>query len=301
MVATVTDPLLIGLNYRDFPDSWRPARAEITFAAAQGFTSMQFHGLLSPGGLGADRLGEAPAAVGKALRAARLMAVLEIIVRLDPAGRTAGGLTALDVLTANLPAIADLGCACVHCHFVPLAPVERAALVALEERLLPDLAASATLAAAQGFRFGIEHNEPGIGLFSTPERCAMALAAVPGLGFVWDVNHTPPGQLAGYLALTDRMTMLHIADTPLPAVNHHLPLGLGAIDFTAYCRALLARGFHGPAILEIGGLPASGGYGRDTDAALIDSHARLHSALASAQGERRFTTENTESTREGTI
>ena len=224
MVATLTDPLLIGLNYRDSSTDWRPARAEIAFAAAQGFTSMQFHGLLSPGGLGADRLGEAPAAVGEALRAARLTSVLEIIVRLDPAGRTAGGLTALDVLTANLPAITDLGCACVHCHFVPLAPVEQAALAALEESLLPDLAAGVALAAAQGFRFGIEHNEPGIGLFSTPERCAAALAAVPGLGFLWDGNHTPPGQLAGYLTLTDYMTMLHIADTP---AGRQLPLAAG--------------------------------------------------------------------------
>jgi L-ribulose-5-phosphate 3-epimerase len=65
-----------------------------------------------------------------------------------------------------------------------------------------------------------------------------------------------------------------------------LPLGLGTVDFTTYCRALLARGFHGPAILEIGGLPVSGGYGRDTDAALIDSRARLHAALATAQRER---------------
>jgi len=78
------------------------------------------------------------------------------------------------------------------------------------------------------------------------------------------------------------MTMLHVADTPLPAVNYHLPLGLGSIDVTAYCRALLARGFQGPAILEIGGLPQSGGFGRDTDTALIDSRERLDSAIAAA-------------------
>ena len=282
----MADALLIGLNYRGFPGVWRPARAEIAFATTHGFASIQFHGLTSPGGLGTDRLGEAPAAVGQALRAAGLSAVMEIIVRLDPVGQTADGLTTLDVLTANLPAIVSLGCACVHCHFVPLAPAELAALVALERRLLPDLRAGVALAAAHGFRFGIEHNEPSIGLFSTPNRCAAALAAVPGLGFVWDINHTPPEQRAGYLALTDRMTMLHVADTPLPAVNHHLPLGLGTVDFTAYCRALLARDFHGPAILEIVGLPVSGGYGRDTDAALIDSRARLHVALAVAQAER---------------
>jgi sugar phosphate isomerase/epimerase len=75
------------------------------------------------------------------------------------------------------------------------------------------------------------------------------------------------------------MSMLHVADTPLPEVNHHLPLGLGAIDFSAYMGALLGRGFAGPAILEIGGLPRSGGYGRDTDAALVESRARLLAAL----------------------
>ena len=78
------------------------------------------------------------------------------------------------------------------------------------------------------------------------------------------------------------MTMLHVSDTPLPTVNYHLPLGLGSIDLPAYCAALLTRGFRGPAILEIGGLPQSGGYGRDTDAALIDSGERLRSAITAA-------------------
>jgi sugar phosphate isomerase/epimerase len=75
------------------------------------------------------------------------------------------------------------------------------------------------------------------------------------------------------------MTMLHIADTRLPAVNEHLPLGLGTVDFAGYSSALLARSFSGPAILEIGGMPASGGYGRDTDEALIDSLHRLQRAV----------------------
>ena len=105
------------------------------------------------------------------------------------------------------------------------------------------------------------------------------LDAVPGLGFVWDMNHTAPEHLDGFLALTPRMTMIHVADTRLPTVNDHYPLGMGAIDFPAYCRALRARGYDGPAILEIGGLPQSGGYGRDTDDALIDSLHRLEAAL----------------------
>lgn len=270
-------PWQIGPNYRDFPGNWRPAREEIAFARAHDFASLQFHGTET--GLDTARLGDPAETVGAALRGAGLIPAMEIIVRVDAAGRTAAGATPLDVLRANLPAITGLGCACVHWHLVPLDAAPNDAWRRLEMVLHPELATGVALGAAHGFRFGIEHNEPAIDLFPTPERCAAALTAVPGLGFVWDWNHTAPGQLEGYLALAPRLTMLHIADTPLPAVNYHLPLGLGTIDFPAYCCALLARGFRGPAILEIGGLPISGGYGRDTDEALIDSLARLTRVL----------------------
>ena len=94
-----------------------------------------------------------------------------------------------------------------------------------------------------------------------------------------DFNHTAPEDLAAFEALIPRMSLLHVSDTPLPEVNHHLPLGLGNIDFAAYCQTLIERGFNGPAILEIGGLPKSGGYGRDTDEALMDSLRRLQAAM----------------------
>ena len=113
-----------------------------------------------------------------------------------------------------------------------------------------------------------------------------AVTAIGGcsvrLGFVCDVNHVRPEQRAGYQELAPRMTMLHISDTPLPEVNYHLPLGMGSIDITSYCQELLERGFRGPAILEIGGLPKSGGYGRDTDDALIDSYTRLRTAITTS-------------------
>ena len=265
-------PILFGLNYRDFPGNWRPAREEIAFARAHGFASMQFHG--RERGLSNVELGAAAAEVGADLRAAGIVPVMEIIVRVDEAGRTEAGNTPIEVLQANLPAITALGCRCVHWHLVPNSEASEEVWEALERALVPQFIAAVALGAAHGFRFGIEHNEPAIPLFPTPERCAAALAAVPELGFVWDLNHTAPGQLDGYLALTDRMTMLHVADTPLPAVNHHLPLGLGTIDFAARFAALRARNFTGPAILEIGGLPISGGYGRDTDGALVESLRR---------------------------
>jgi sugar phosphate isomerase/epimerase len=145
----------------------------------------------------------------------------------------------------------------------------------LEQDVRPDLEAAVALAAIDGFRFGLEHNEPDIPLFAGPAICAETLAAVPGLGLVWDLNHAPPEQISGFLDLADRMSMLHVSDTPLPIVNYHLPIGLGTIDFEHYFAELAAANFAGPAILEIGGLPKSGGYGRDTDAALVDSLARL--------------------------
>ena len=270
---SATSWLQIGLNCRDFPSNWRPARDEIAFARANGFASLQFHG--SDEGLGAEQLGNPPEVVGALLREAAIVPVMEIGLPLDAAGRTRRGYTPLEVLHANLPAIVALGCTCVHWHASPRDDQDAAALRRLEDKLLPQFVAGVALGRQHGFRFGLEHNEPGIACFGTPERCAAALAAVPDLGFVWDFNHTTIEQLPGYLGLADRMTMLHVADTPLPAVNHHLPLGQGSIDFAAYCRALRARGFRGPAILEIGGLPISGGYGRDTDEALIASLARL--------------------------
>ncbi len=265
--------LRIGMNARQFPGNWRPASDEIAFARSAGFRAIQFQG--QEPGLTAERLGEPFDVIAGALAGAGIEAVMEIIVRVDAAGRTASGLTPLDLLERNLPAITALPCTRVHWHLVPLAPEDDATLHALERSLVPQCAAGVAHAAAHGFRFGFEHNEPRLGLCATPERCAALLDAMPDLGFVWDMNHTAPEHLGGFLALLPRTTMLHISDTRLPTVNDHYPLGMGAIDFPAYCRALTAGGYSGPAILEIGGLPQSGGYGRDTDDALIDSLRRL--------------------------
>ena len=153
-----------------------------------------------------------------------------------------------------------------------------AASPAIEQALLEPLAAGAELGVRHGFRFGLEHNAPDLRLFGSPAACAAALDAVPALGFVWDFNHTTPVDRDAFKALIPRMSMLHVADTPLPQVNHHLPLGEGSVDLADYCRALRQGGFAGPAILEIGGLPQSGGFGRDTDAALVASLRRLRDA-----------------------
>jgi len=274
---TSSPAIAIGLNARLFPSDWRPAREEIAFAHRHGFAALQFRG--PEHGLDAAQLGDSFASVTGDLLGASIMAVMEIVVPVNRSGRTASGATPLDALRANLPAVIALPCVHVHFHLVPAEPMDDAMLDALEHAVTPELDEAVRLGKEHGFHFAIEHNEPSLGLFATPERCAHALDAVSDLGFVWDLNHTIPAHLAGFLALTPRTSMLHVSDTPLPAVNHHLPLGLGSIDLTAYCVALLARGFHGPAILEIGGLPLSGGFGRDTDDALIDSRQRFQASI----------------------
>ena len=65
----------------------------------------------------------------------------------------------------------------------------------------------------------------------------------------------------------------------LPQVNHHLRLGDGKIDWPIVGRTLIENSFQGPAILEVGGIPKSGGFGRDTDETLIQSFEILKRAL----------------------
>lgn len=268
----------LGMNGRFFPGNWRPARQEIAFAHAAGFQSMQF--AVRDEGLGEAKLGDSFTTVAALLQEAQLTPVMEILVRLDRNGLAPDGSTPLDILNANLPAITAFPCHTVHWHLAIREPMIPEAVAALEVALYPQLAAGVALAQRYGFRLGLEHNEPDLLLFGTPEKCVAALNATPGLHFVWDLNHTTVTHLPGFLALTPRMSMLHVSDTLLPEVNYHFPIGEGNIDFAAYFSALRQRGFSGPAILEIGGQPKSGGFGRDTDEALLTSQQRLAKVLA---------------------
>jgi sugar phosphate isomerase/epimerase len=268
-----TPALWIGLNGRFFPQNWRPATQEIAFAARAGFAAIQFPGPAA--GLDHERLGGSIPDIAGALADAGVMAVMEILLLIDHAGRTANGQTPLEVLEANLPAITGLPCRYVHWHLALAERMNAGQVAVLEERMLPELAQAVRIADTHGFVFGLEHNAPASRLFAQPAACASALAATPGLHLVWDFNHTAPDDAPGFVALAPRVSMLHVADTRLPEVNEHLPLGLGTASFVAYLAALAAVRFVGPAILEIGGLPKSGGYGRDTDEALVSSRARL--------------------------
>lgn len=273
----------IGMNGRLFPNNWRPALAEIAFARKHGFQAIQFGGLER--GIDDAHLGAPIEDVAAALSDANMSAVMEIMVWITAEGVTEIGATPLDLLRANLPAIAGLRCSCVHWHLVPAKEqtgwVTEDAMRAIEFGLISQCHEAVALADQYGFRFGIEHNEPSVRPFPAPERCAALLEAVSGLHLIWDFNHTPDVQQAGYRTLIPRMSMLHVSDSPLPETNHHLPLGRGNVNFTSNLHALRDGGFHGPAILEIGGTPKSGGFGKDTDEALVQSQELLGMCIRS--------------------
>lgn len=259
----------VGMNGRFFPGNWRPASEEIAFAAGAGFKSIQFPG--EEDGLSVERLGHPMAEVGAMMRDAGLEPVMEIVVRMDENGRTEKGYTPVEVLQNNLQAIQALGCTCVHWHPMLLDYDDGGVMGGIERSFLGYCETAVAIAQNEGFIFGVEHNAADIPFFSDPKWITVLLTAVSGLKFVWDFNHTDPNHLAAFLNLTPRMSMLHIADAPLPKLNCHLPLGKGSVNFSAYSQRLETNGFDGVGILEIGGAPWSGGFGQDTDEALIQS------------------------------
>lgn len=267
----------VGMNGRFYPGNKQTARDEIVFASMAGFGCIQFPGTLS--GLDAQRLGDPLDVVGMSLRRARLTAVMEMVIPLYGDGLTIEGDTPLEVLQANLQAIQALNCTHAHWHVVAAEPMVKSELHALEQLLRPQMAAAVALAQSHHFVFGFEHNSADVPLFHTSVACGELLTAVPGLGFVWDFNHTAEADFEAYAALAPRVTLLHVSDTPWPEVNHHLPLGQGSLDFAKFLQPLMTANYTGAAVLEIGGLPKSGGYGRDTNDALIDSHSRLHEQI----------------------
>jgi hypothetical protein len=68
--------------------------------------------------------------------------------------------------------------------------------------------------------------------------------------------------------------LVHVSDTPLPETNHHLPLGRGTVDFS------VLKDIDVPLILEVGGLPISGGPGFDTDEEQLDTLAPLRAVVS---------------------
>jgi sugar phosphate isomerase/epimerase len=233
--------------------NWRPPADELAFARANGFDGLQIRSD-RPGEL-EDALGIAPADLGALYAESGLEPILELLVPHDGGSRTV-----TTAVAAELPAICAVGFRRVHVHPVGFAPADV---------LADDFMAALDIAAGENLLFGVEHNAAGHRLLKEPGEVEALLEAVPGLAFVWDVNHTPADDVSRYLALRDRFSLIHVSDTPLPAVNHHLPLGRGSVDLS------VLAGLDVPFVLEIGGLPHSGGPGLDTDDALRDSLERL--------------------------
>lgn len=281
MNAQSSSSIHIGFNGRFFPQNWRPARQEIEFASDCGFQSLQFRG--KEEGLNEDHLGGSFETVRQALEQANIIPVMEMLIGIDANGRSPKGNRPLDILQQNLPAITALNFTHVHWHLMQAGDWEADTAVFLETHMQEELAEAVALGRQHGFTFGIEHNNPlQETLFNSPEKMEAVLTAVPHLGLVWDMNHPTPEQVDGFKALAPQMSLLHIADTPMPKVNYHLPLGEGNLDFANYFAPLVASGFAGCAILEIGGTKWSGGYEQDTDEALIRSKQILETAVAAA-------------------
>lgn len=263
------------MNSRLFAENWRPLRQEIAFASRAGFGAVQIS-------VREDRhatpslLGDSFASLAEQLHEANLTAVMELNILVGLDGLLPNGETPLDVLHHHLPAITTLPCTAVHWHLTLSAQdkqADPAAIAQLEQRLTPLFADGVTLGEKHQFAFGFEHNAPAHTLLATPEACAALLKRVPGLGFVWDFNHTAEASFDAFAALAPRLSMLHIADTAWPQLNYHWPLGMGNLPLERFVAAVRQAGFTGVGILEIGGLPESGGYGRDTDEALRASRA----------------------------
>ena len=241
---------------RFFAGNWRPPADEIRFAADNGFAAIQIR-CDEPGGI-ANVLREEPRTTGRVFAAAGVECVVEMLQRFHEP------ITVAEALAANVPALTALGARRVHVHPVPGASHVDAR--ALERRFPEQFAEACELADREGLILGVEHNSREHRLLVDADVVAALLAAVPGLSFVWDTNHAAP---EGFVELLPRASLVHVSDTPLPETNHHLPLGRGSVDFSPL------REIDVPLILEIGGLPHSGGPGLDTDEALLESLARL--------------------------
>src|SRR5581483_11536479 len=166
--------------------NWRAPADELAFAAGAGFDTVQIRSD-RPGEL-EDELGIAPAELGALYDDLGVEPVLEMLVRHD--GERGAFARAL---RANLPAIEAAGFLRVHVH--PVGPRDAAPLLAA------DLAEALAVAEDAGRIFGVEHNAPGHRLLVEPEEVEAVLEAVPGLGLVWDVNHTKTEHLDRFLAL----------------------------------------------------------------------------------------------------
>lgn len=274
----------VGINGRFFTQNWRPAAQELTFCQHNQFKAIQI--AIRDEAITPTKVGCTFAELKELATQAQVEMVVELNVLVNEQGQTAAGLTPLQVLDANLPFIEALNCPAVHWHLVPHTYQETADYYQkLEASFFAQAEQAVKLGQQHHFRFGVEHNEAQLRLFATPAAFEPLFEAVPGCGFVWDFNHVAPAEFPAYASFAPRVSMLHLSDTLWPQVNYHLPIGQGNLNFAPFWQALQAAGFNGIGILEIGGLPKSGGYGKDTDEALCHSAGLIRQQLQHIQQE----------------
>ncbi len=270
---SANDEIRIGFQARLFSGQ-RTAIQEVEFGVKSGFRAIQFRGHV--GLAKRTNFGERRE-LATCLRANDVEPTMELLIEVGADALTEDRRSPVEVLESNLSIIDELGIKCVHWHLYSLIP-DDSDMQALHHLLLDPCFQGTRIAQSHGFVLGIENNPPEGRILYSPSECLEFLDQIPELRLVWDMNHSPSEFHLEFHSLGARTSLLHISDTPLPDLNHHLPIGEGSIDVAQHLRTMVANGFRGPAILEIGGPPGSGSY-RDTDSALAESRSRLESFL----------------------
>lgn len=267
----------IGIVGRFFPVHYRPALDEISFLAKHEFGAIQFNG--TDQGFNSSFLGASFLTIHEELVSSNIQPTMELTVRIDVFGKTTTNLSISQVLENNLPAITELECNPVHIHVVPPQELSRDERTNLMHICKQQFSVMVRLAEENNFVLGMEHNDPAFPLFGNYASCEEVLSKEPKLKFTWDTNHTTTEELHLFQNWFNRLAVVHVSDSPLPELNYHWSLGRGSIDFAAYLKPLVASNYQGIYILEVGGLPKSGGYGQDTDQALLSSKQHLEEVL----------------------
>jgi L-ribulose-5-phosphate 3-epimerase len=267
----------IGIVGRFFPIHYRPALEEIDFLTKNHFNAIQFNGIEE--GISEEFLGASFSEINQVLINAAIQPTMELMIRVNTQGKNQTNQTITQFLKNNLNAIVKLNCNPVHIHIVPPRDLEATEQLQLLKICKSEFIIALDVAKENNFSLGIEHNDPEFPLFGNFSSCELLIPELPQLLFTWDINHTPPHEVKLFSQWFNRLAVVHVSDSPLPELNYHWSLGKGSIDFKTYLKPLIKINYSGIFILEVGGLPKSGGYGQDTDEALLHSKQYLEKVL----------------------
>ncbi|MEA2453370.1 MAG: hypothetical protein QOG04_2080 [Actinomycetota bacterium] len=162
--------------------------------------------------------------------------------------------TARDLYKRGLDCFADAGVELVNVHpdqKIPLHSMDN--VRKMNADAIRDLAEDA---AGRGIRLMVENLDK---VFAAPEDLQPIFERVPEAGFHLDIGHAnlnlglgQPNRTAALLkAFGDRLAHVHLSDNRGGAMDLHLPLGAGAIDWKAHARLLKEHGWDGTVTLEV--------------------------------------------------